>query len=180
MYKITHPEHTSQFKLVKDPSSNRVNDLLIYETLPVTLYNNLLTIRNTEKKFELQGDLLKMITNKNCNIDLANLTEKKILYEFGIELYFDERALGKKTNTDKSPIRLLKSPAIKTPGISTIFPSGNFNEFCDRSKLSLQKKQAGNNSDIVNEEILAIADKLVEYKCISTNQQKFLLTKCLN
>ena len=35
--KITNPEHTSQFKLVKDHNSNRVNDLLIKNTIPITL-----------------------------------------------------------------------------------------------------------------------------------------------
>ena len=38
--KITTPEHTIQFKLVKDPDSNRVNDLLItkqYQLLNMTI-----------------------------------------------------------------------------------------------------------------------------------------------
>ena len=61
--KITNPEKSSQFKIVKDSNSNRVNDLLIHNTIPVTLYNNLLTF-DTGKEFELKGDLLKMITNK--------------------------------------------------------------------------------------------------------------------
>ena len=70
--KIPNPENSSQFKLVKDSSSNRVNDLLIHNTIPITLHDNLLTFRNT-KKFEINGDLLKMITNKNFNVDLAIL-----------------------------------------------------------------------------------------------------------
>ena len=73
--KITNPENSAQFKLVKDSSSNRVNDLLIHNTIPITLYNNLLTFRDTGKEFELKGDLLKMITNKNFNVDLASLAE---------------------------------------------------------------------------------------------------------
>ena len=75
--KITNPENTTQFKLVKHSSSNRVNDLLIHNTIPITLYNNLLTFRDTGKEFELNGDLLKMITNKNFNVDLASLTDEK-------------------------------------------------------------------------------------------------------
>ena len=35
--KITNPENSSQFKLVKCSSSNRVNDLLINKTIPITL-----------------------------------------------------------------------------------------------------------------------------------------------
>ena len=70
--KTANPEHTSQFKQVKDPSSNMVNDLLLNKTIAVTLHNNLLTFRDTDEKFELKGDPLKMITNKNYNIELSN------------------------------------------------------------------------------------------------------------
>ena len=62
--KITNPENTSQFKLLKDPSSNSFNDLIIIKTIPVTLCNNLLTLQDTDKKFELHGDLSKMMTKK--------------------------------------------------------------------------------------------------------------------
>ena len=77
--KITNPENSSQFKLVKNHNSNRVNDLLIKNTIPITLYNNLLIFRDTGKKFELRGDLLKMITNNIYNVDHASLKEKKCM-----------------------------------------------------------------------------------------------------
>ena len=75
--KITNPENATLFKLVKDSNSNRVNDLLIHNTKPITLYNNLLTFRDTGKEIELKGDLLKMITNNNFNVDLTSLADKK-------------------------------------------------------------------------------------------------------
>ena len=62
--KIKNLKHTSQFELVKDPSSNRVSDLLLNKAIPLTLPNNLLMFRDTNTEFELQGDLLKMITEK--------------------------------------------------------------------------------------------------------------------
>ena len=65
----------TQFKLVKDYNSNRVNDLLIKNTKPIILHNNFLTLRDSGKVFELKGELLKMITNKNYNVDLANLAD---------------------------------------------------------------------------------------------------------
>ena len=52
--KKTNPENTSQFKLVKDSTSNRVNDLLIHNTVPITLHDNLLIFRDTNKLFELK------------------------------------------------------------------------------------------------------------------------------
>ena len=64
-------------------------------------------------------------------------------------------------------------------GVSkTIFLSFDANELCDRIKLLLQEKQAGNNSDIINDEIVAINDKLLKYKCISKKQHKQILIKC--
>ena len=64
-------------------------------------------------------------------------------------------------------------------GVSkTIFLSSDPDELCDRLKLLLQEKHAGNNSDIINKEIVAIIDKLLEYKCISKKQPKQILNKC--
>ena len=80
--KISNHEHTSQIKLVKDLNSNRVNDLLINKTIPVTLYNNLLTFCDTDRKFEIRGDILKMMTNKNCNVDHVNLSDNKSMVDF--------------------------------------------------------------------------------------------------
>ena len=45
--KLNNPEKTTQFKLLKDSSSKRVNDLLIHSSIPITLNNNLLTFRDT-------------------------------------------------------------------------------------------------------------------------------------
>ena len=52
--KITNPENNNQFKLVKDSSSNRVNDLLIHLSVTNTLHDNLLTFRDSGKEFELK------------------------------------------------------------------------------------------------------------------------------
>ena len=68
--KITKLEITSQFKLVKESISYRVNDLLIHNTIPITVYNNLLTLRDTGREFKLQGDLLKMTTKKTIMLIL--------------------------------------------------------------------------------------------------------------
>ena len=82
LFKITNTENTSQFNLLKDSKSNRVNDLLMHNTIQITLRDNLLTLRDTCKSFKLEGDLLKMITNKNYNVDLASLQDRKLVYDF--------------------------------------------------------------------------------------------------
>ena len=176
--KIFNPVNTTQFKLINDSTSDKVNDLKINNSIPITLYNNILTFRDTEKEIELKGNLLKMITNKNYNVDHASLSDKKLMYDFAKEMHFDTKALGSKSTRDRTLIKLLKSPAIMASGVSKIiFLSSDPNELCDRLKLLLQEKHAGNNSDIVNDEIVVIVDKLLEYKCISKKQHKQILPK---
>ena len=43
----------------------------------------------------------------------------------------------------------------------------NEDEICDRLELLLQEKKAGNNSKIINDEKVAVVDKLLEYNCMS-------------
>ena len=117
--KLTNPEHTGQFKLLEDPRSNRVNDLLIHYTKPVALYINLLTFSDIDEKFEIQGDLLKTVTDGNYNVDLANSQDRKTIHGFAEEIYFDEKAPGNKSPRDRSLI-LLKSLDIIVFRISTI------------------------------------------------------------
>ena len=122
--KITNPENASQFKLVKDPNSNRVNDLLLKNETPITLYGNILTFRDTGKKFELTGDLLEMITNSKYNVNLASLADKKLLYDFGQEMNFDLKAVGKKCTRDRTLIKSPNSPGLMVSAsgvLKTIF-----------------------------------------------------------
>ena len=125
----------------------------------------MLTFRDTGKEFEIKGDLLKMITNKNYSVDLASLSDKKIMYDFAKEMNFDLKAQGNESTRDRTLINLLKSPGlmVSASGVSkTKFLSCDLDELCDRLRLLLQEKQAGNNSDIINEEVVAIVDKLLE------------------
>ena len=108
---------------MKDSSSTRVvNFSKIHNSIPITLHKNLLTFRDENKQFELKGDLLEMITNKNYNVHLSKLSNKKFVYDFSKKMNFDLKAVGKKSTRDKTLIELLKSPAIIASGVSkTIF-----------------------------------------------------------
>ena len=65
-------------------------------------------------------------------------------------------------------IKLPKLPAIMASGLSKIIIlSSDPNELCIRLRLFLQEKQAGNNSDIINKEIVAKVDEIFENKCMS-------------
>ena len=102
----------------------------------------MLTFRDTGKEFELKGDLSKTITNKNYNVDLASLQDKKLMYDFAKEMNFDTKALGDKSTRDRTLTKLLKSPGLKVSvsGVSkTIFLSPDPDELCNILNLLLQK-----------------------------------------
>ena len=62
-----------------------------------------------------------MITNKSYNVDLASLSDKKLLYDFAKELYFDVKAPSEKSTRGRILIKLPKLPATLASGVSTIF-----------------------------------------------------------
>ena len=52
-----------------------------------------------------------MVTDKNYNVNLANLQDKKLLLDFTKETYLDEKVAGIESNRNKSLLTLLKSPS---------------------------------------------------------------------
>ena len=130
------------------------------------------------KSFKIDGDILETMTNYDFNVSHCNPKDQKLNYEFGKEMNFIIWQKRRKSDKDKSMIKLLKSPAIMASVGTTIFLSENHNELCDRFKLLLQEKQVENNSVIINDEVVATVDKLLENKCIIKEQHKQILIKC--
>ena len=156
-----------------------MNDFLIHGTIPVTIFSNMITFRDSNKTFRLEGDLLEVITNYKFNADHSSPQDKKVIYEFAKEMNYDTKSTGRPSTRHTSIIKILESPFLMASGISrTIILSSDPNELCEKLKILLQGKHAGNNSDIINDEIVAVVDKFLEYKCISKKQQKQILNKC--
>ena len=168
LVEVFKKDNKSQFRLRKDPNSTKMNDFLIHGTVPFTIFTNMIVFRDSNKTFRLEGDLLKVITNFKFNADHSSPQDKKLIYEFAKEMNYDTKNTGRPSVRHNSMVRLLNQPAIMASGFSkTIILSSDANELCDGLKLLLQEKHAGNNSDIINDEIVAIVDKLLEYKCLS-------------
>ena len=173
LIEVIKSDNKGQFRLTKDPNSTKTNDFLINEKVPVSIFSNILTFRDTKKVFKIEGDLYKVITDYKFNVDHSNKQNRQIIYEFGKEMKYKLKNKGRPSIRHNSMIRLFNKPPIMASGFpKTIFLSSDPNELCDRLKLLLQEKHGGNNSDIINDEIVAIIDKLLEYKCISKKQHK--------
>ena len=63
LFNLFKPENKIQFRLLKDTNSTKIIDFLIHGNIPVILYSNMLSFRDSIKSFELDGDLLKTKTN---------------------------------------------------------------------------------------------------------------------
>ena len=181
LIEILKSDNKGQFRLIKDPNSTKPNDFSIDEKVPVTIFNNMLTFRNNNKKvFKLEGDLLEVMSNNKFNVDRSNKQNREIFREFAKEMKYNlVKNKGRPPVRHKSMIRLPNQPPTTASGYTkTIILSSNPDEFCNRVRLLLQEKHAGNNSDIINKESVAIVDELLEYKCISKKQHKQILNKC--
>ena len=76
-----------------------------------------------------------MITNKNYNVDLASLSDKKLMYDFAKEVHFDLKWPGNKSTRDRSLVKLLKSQGlmVSASGVSNaIFLLSDLKELCYR------------------------------------------------
>ena len=120
------------------------------------------------------------MTIYDFNVDRSNPQDRKLFFEFVKEMKVNTKNTVRKHNRDRTLANFLKSSAIMASGFSMIFLPKNPNELRDRLKLILQEKQAGDNSDIIIEEIVAIVIILLDSKCIFTKQHKILVYKCLN
>ena len=133
LVEVIKKDNKSQFRLRKDPNSTKMNDFLIHRNIPVTIFSNMITFRDSNKTFRLEGDLLKVITNYKFNVDHSSPQDKKLIYEFAKEMKYDIDSIGRPSVRHNSIIRLLEQPAIMASGFSkTIILSSNPNELCDR------------------------------------------------
>ena len=120
------------------------------------------------------------MSNNKFNVDHSNQQNGEIIREFAKEMKYNTvKNEGRPPVRHKSMIRLLNQPPTTGSGFTkTIILSSNPDELCNRLRLLLQEKHAGNNSDIINDEIIAVVDKLLEYECITKKQHKQKLIKC--
>ena len=81
----------------------------------------MLTFKDRNKPFNLDGDLLKTMTNYDFNASFSNPQHQKLNYGFGKERNFKIKQTGRKSNRDISLKKLFKSPAVMAPATSVIF-----------------------------------------------------------
>ena len=104
---IFEPENKSQFRIIKDLNSTEMNDFPTNEGKPVTLFSKMLTFRNSNQSFRLDGDLLETMTFYDFNVSLSNPEDQKVSYDFGKEMNFNMKQRGRKV-TEIDHLKIIK------------------------------------------------------------------------
>ena len=89
--------------------------------MPVILFSSRLTFTDSNKPLKLDGDLLETMTNYDFNVSLSKPKDQELICEFGKEMNFNIKQKGRKSDRDRTLIKLLKSPAIMASRVTTIF-----------------------------------------------------------
>ena len=83
---------------------------------------------------------------------------------------YTQSAFGTRASSlSKSSICTGQRPA--NPAVYVFLPSDP-DELVDQLKLLYFEKVGGNDNPMLSEQIIAIADKLLQYQCITTNQHQ--------
>ena len=98
-----------------------MNDFLINRSVPVFLRSNMLTVRDSQKSSNSDGDLLKTTTYYHFNDTHSNPQDHKQVYKFGKEMKFDIDQIRRKSNRNKRLIKILNSLATMASDISFLF-----------------------------------------------------------
>ena len=82
---------------------------------------------------------------------------------------------GDKKSNRYNFIKSMLQPQIGS-GFNFVFLPSDPDELVDQLKLLYFEKVGGNDFSMLSEQIIAIADKLLQYQCITTNQHQNLIS----
>ena len=111
-----------------------------------------------------------MITDYDFNE--TNSPVAKQITDLMDEMFLDIGAKGKISKDKIVIISYFNRKDILSSELRTTFLSENTKELSDGFKLMLQEEQAGNYSNVKNEEKVAIKSRLLQYNGLTTTQHK--------
>ena len=126
-------------------------------------------ITNTKFDREINNKniIYSFLNDMNYNISYGD--KKSIRYYFIKDLHNQYYSQGYTQGYTGSG---LNCEATREATTQYIFLPSDPDELVDQLKLLYFEKLGGNDSFLLNEQIIAIIDKLLEYECITTNQHQ--------
>ena len=132
----------------------------------VLIKGSTMTFQNGNTYYLNDPDLSNFITNTQHD-KIKNIAVK---YSFLRDMNYDLNYGDKKSNRYNF-IKSMLQPQIGS-GLNFVFLPSDPDELVDQLKLLYFEKVGRNDNAMLSEQIIAIADKLLQYQCITTNQHQ--------
>ena len=161
----------SQFRL--EPVEGNPNLFIINPfTNPqqVLIKGSTMTFQNGNTYYLNDPDLSNFITNTQHD-KIKNIAVK---YTFLRDMNYN-LSYGDKKSNRYNFVKSMLQPQIGS-GLNFVFLPSDPDELVDQLKLLYFEKVGGNDNPMLSEQIIAIADKLLQYQCITTNQHQNLIS----
>ena len=185
---LLNDKNKSQFSLepVTQSGEGNPNLFIINPINPqqVLIKNNTLTFLSSDNKYNLNDpDLQYFITNaqldtqpQNVNLIYSFLNDMKYNINYGdkkSKRYYFIKDLINQYIYQHIPYQLSQ---LGSGFNQYVFLPSDPGELVDQLKLLYFEKVGGNDNPMLSEQIIAIADKLLQYQCITTNQHQNLVS----
>ena len=175
---LLNDKNKSQFSL--EPVLGNSNFFTINHTDPqlVQIKGSTMTFQNGNTYNLNDPDLSSFITN--AQIDKKKQNEN-LIYNFLKDMKYDLNYGDKKSKRYYFIKHLINQYTYQQSqsgsGLNQyIFLPSDPDELVDQLKLIVLEKVGGNDNPMLSEQIIAIADKLLQYQCITTNQHQNIVS----
>ena len=180
---LLNDKNKSQFSL--EPVEGDPNLFIINPTNPqqVLIKGSTITFENGNTYNLNDPDLSYFITNaqldtqpQNVNLIYSFLNDMKYNINYGdkkSKRYYFIKDLINQYIYQHIPYQLSQ---LGSGFNQYVFLPSDPDELVDQLKLIVLEKVGGNDNPMLNEQIIAIADKLLQYQCITTNQHQNLVS----
>ena len=173
---LLNDNNKSQFSLKPVEGSSNLFTINPTDPQQVLIKGSTMTFQNGNTYYLKDPDLSNFITNTqidkippNTNIIYSFLNDMKYSIYYGDKKSRRYHLIKAIFNT------YYQQPQLGT-GLNFIFLPSDPDELVDQLKLLYFEKVGGNDNPMLSKQIIAIADKLLQNQCITTNQHQNLIS----
>ena len=177
---LLNDNNKSQFSLEPvEGSSNLFTMNPITNPQQVLIKGSTMTFENGNTYNLNNPDLSYFITYTQLDKEIQN---EKLIYNFLKDMKYDLNYGDKKSKRYYFIKDLINQYTYRDQqsqlgsGLNFIFLPSDPDELVDQLKLLYFEKVGGNDNPMLSEQIIAIADKVLQYQCITTNQHQNLVS----
>ena len=168
---MPNDNNKSQFSLEPVEGSSNLFTINPHNPQQVLIKGSTMIFQNGNTYYLNDPDLSYFITNTHFD----NLPQNSnIIYSFSNDMKYNIN-YGDKKSHRYNFIKAILQPQIGS-GLNFVFLPSDPDELVDQLKLLYFEEVGGDDNPMLSEQIIAIADNLLQYQCITTNQHQNLVS----